>query len=196
MMEHIVSSAYGNDSCIEVNNYFAGKDYTTYFGVKVTFGLIYLLIFITGISSNVSVIYKIATNRQLQTTRNIFLVSLMLSDIMLCLTAVPVSPVGAIMKRWVFGAVMCALIPLCQTMSVIITSFCLTAIAVDKYVHIINPTHEPISKFMCLFIVFSIWISAFLINIPLVLSFQLLDGAVYRNIDDFQVRIVIMMREV
>lgn len=175
------------NSCLEVNLYFGDNDYTTYLSVQILFAFIYISIFIAGLTGNLSVIVKIAANHRLQSARNIFLVSLMISDLMLCFTAVPVSPVGAMMKKWVFGHILCPLIPLCQTASVIITSFCLTAISLDKYIHIVNPSREPMPTNHCLSVVFVVWLSSFLFAIPLALSFQLFDGAEYLYVKDFKV---------
>lgn len=36
---------------------------------------------------------------------------------LLCITALPITPVLAFVKRWLFGSLLCKLIPLCQGIS-------------------------------------------------------------------------------
>lgn len=100
-----------------------------------------------------------ASNRRLRSARNIFLLNLILSDLLLVLTAVPVTPWLALFiflckteyfryaltKDWHFGSAMCHLMPLSNSCSVFVTSWSLTAISMDKFMHITDPTRAPVS---------------------------------------------------
>ena len=82
----------------------------------------------------------------------------MAADLLLCLTAVVVTPFAAIKKEWIFGDVLCKLVPLSQSASVLITSWTLMAIALDKYIHIHDVTIAPIDLRGALLIIAVIWI--------------------------------------
>jgi len=47
-------------------------------------------------------------------------------------------------KRWIFGAHLCRILPLTQSVAVLVTSWSLTVIALDKFVHIIDATKEAV----------------------------------------------------
>lgn len=59
---------------------------------KVFFYVLYILIFIIGVSGNALVCYVVARNRSMQTVTNLFITNLALSDILLCTFSVPFTP--------------------------------------------------------------------------------------------------------
>ncbi|VDM60185.1 unnamed protein product [Angiostrongylus costaricensis] len=110
--------------------------------VKVIYSLIYALIFIVGVVGNGLLISSVLLRKR-SSVANVFLVNLAVSDLLLCITAVPITPVLAFMKRWVFGLVLCKIVPSCQAISVLISSWCLCYIAIDRYRSIVTPLKEP-----------------------------------------------------
>uniref|UniRef100_A0A915BED9 G-protein coupled receptors family 1 profile domain-containing protein n=1 Tax=Parascaris univalens TaxID=6257 RepID=A0A915BED9_PARUN len=60
-----------------------------------------------------------------------------------------------------------------------VTSWSLTAIALDKFVHIIDPTRAPVRVRQAALITLFIWLVCSLINIPYLMSYDLVDGAYY-----------------
>lgn len=61
--------------------------------VQVVFLLVYTSIFILGIFGNVLVCYVVIKNKAMQTVTNLFITNLALSDILLCIFAVPFTPI-------------------------------------------------------------------------------------------------------
>lgn len=59
---------------------------------KVFFYVLYILIFIIGVSGNALVCFVVARNRSMQTVTNLFITNLALSDILLCTFSVPFTP--------------------------------------------------------------------------------------------------------
>ncbi|VDM52473.1 unnamed protein product [Angiostrongylus costaricensis] len=154
-------------------------DYFRKIGVKSAFTLVYSLLFIFGLVGNGGVVLAMAKNRRLRSARNIFLLNLILTDLLLVLTAVPVTPWYALTKTWEFGPAMCRIMPLSNSCSVFVTSWSLTAISIDKYLHIIDPTLAPVTKRQSLAITLLIWLISTLINVPYLLSYELVDGSYY-----------------
>uniref|UniRef100_A0A0K0D9T3 G_PROTEIN_RECEP_F1_2 domain-containing protein n=1 Tax=Angiostrongylus cantonensis TaxID=6313 RepID=A0A0K0D9T3_ANGCA len=154
-------------------------DYFRKIGVKSAFTLVYSLLFIFGLVGNGGVVLAMAKNRRLRSARNIFLLNLILTDLLLVLTAVPVTPWYALTKTWEFGSAMCRIMPLSNSCSVFVTSWSLTAISIDKYLHIIDPTLAPVTKRQSLAITLLIWLISTLINVPYLLSYELVDGSYY-----------------
>ncbi|KJH45356.1 7 transmembrane receptor [Dictyocaulus viviparus] len=182
-----------NDTCILIADAIRSEglhDVTTQLGVKSAFTLVYSLLFIFGLIGNGGVVYAMARNRRLRSARNIFLLNLILTDLLLVLTAVPVTPWYALTKTWEFGSAMCRIMPLSNSCSVFVTrydltflfgkmSWSLTAISIDKYLHIIDPTLAPVTKRQSLAITLLIWLISTLINVPYLLSYELVDGSYY-----------------
>jgi len=90
-----------------------------------------------------------------------------------------VTPWYALSKDWQFGAVMCRLMPLSNSCSVFVSSWSLTAIALDKFIHILDPTRAPISLGQAGAVTLIIWLVCSVINLPAMLSYELVDGSHY-----------------
>jgi len=73
--------------------------------LRVLFVSLYGVVFILGVSGNSLVVYVICRERSLQTTTNVFIANLAVSDIMMCLLAVPFTPISGLLSDWVFGRV-------------------------------------------------------------------------------------------
>ncbi|CAI4223542.1 unnamed protein product [Auanema sp. JU1783] len=171
-----------NESCIHIAAAIRAQgidDVTAHLTVKTLFTLIYSCLFVVGLFGNGGVLWAVARNRRLRSARNIFLLNLILSDLLLVLTAVPVTPWYAITKDWQFGSAMCHLMPLINSCSVFVTSWSLTAISLDKFLHIIDPTKAPVTKRQAGAITILIWLVSSLINVPYLLSYELVDGRYY-----------------
>ncbi|KAI1723886.1 7 transmembrane receptor (rhodopsin family) domain-containing protein [Ditylenchus destructor] len=168
--------------CIHVSDAIRAQgidDVTSWAIVQVLFGLVYSGLFLLGLAGNGGVLWAVCRNKRLRSARNIFLLNLILTDLLLCSTAVPVTPWYALTKEWRFGSLMCRLMPLSNSCAVFVTSWSLTAIALDKFLHIIDPTREPFSVRVASFITILIWLICSLVNIPYLLSYELVDGAYY-----------------
>lgn len=143
------------------------NDYITSIpAVKAFFYCIYILIFVVGICGNVLVCYVVFRNKSMQTVTNFFITNLGLSDILLCTLAVPFTPLYQFMRKWVFGRVLCHLVPYAQGVSVYISSFTLMAIAIDRFFVIIYPFKPRLQVKVCFFIILSIWLTGAMLTLP------------------------------
>lgn len=86
--------------------------------VKLIIYAIYLIICLLGIFGNAIVCFVVARNPTMHTVTNVFIANLALSDIFLCLFAVPFTPLYLVtFKRWIFGRALCHLVPFAQGVS-------------------------------------------------------------------------------
>lgn len=91
------------------------KDYLkNSIAVQVLIYILYLIIFIVGLLGNVLVVFVVAQNRAMQTVTNCFIANLALSDILLCVLAVPFTPLYFFLKEWIFGKILCHLVAYSQ----------------------------------------------------------------------------------
>lgn len=90
-------------------------DYIDTLALKVFFYGLYILIFFLGTAGNALVCYVVLRNSSMHTVTNMFITNLALSDIFLCVFAVPFTPLYLLTyKEWVFGTLLCHLVPYAQ----------------------------------------------------------------------------------
>lgn len=134
--------------------------------VQVMFFMLYTSIFVLGIFGNVLVCYVVFRNKAMQTVTNLFITNLALSDILLCVLAVPFTPLYTFLGRWVFGSVICHLVSYAQGSSVYISTLTLTSIAIDRFFVIIYPFHPRMKLSTCIIIIVAIWMFSILVTLP------------------------------
>ncbi|KAF2364595.1 G protein-coupled receptor rhodopsin-like [Trinorchestia longiramus] len=134
--------------------------------VQALFFTGYLLIFLLGIFGNCLVCYVVFKNKHMQTVTNYFIANLALADILLCVLAVPFTPLYFSMERWIFGKVLCKLVPVTQGTSVYVSTLTLTSIAVDRYFVIIHPFRPKLQLMVCYTIIISIWLFSISSTLP------------------------------
>ena len=152
------------------NNEFSSDnpyDITSNDKISVMFYLLYSTIFSVGLFGNLLVCYAVFRNKSMQTVTNLFIVNLALSDILLCFFAVPFTPLYLLtFKNWIFGHILCHLVPYVQSLSVYISSFTLMSIAIHRFVVIMKPFKSRIKVYVCINIITVIWIFTIFLTLP------------------------------
>ena len=105
-----------------------------YAAVRFTFIACYALIFVLGFCGNALVVFVVLRNKTMQTITNIFILNLAVSDILMCLLAVPFTPMSAFVDDWFLGETLCRLVPMSLGTTVYVSTLTSTAIAIDRYV--------------------------------------------------------------
>lgn len=82
--------------------------------VQMIIYVLYTLIFTVGLVGNVLVVFVVAQNKAMQTVTNCYIANLALSDILLCVLAVPFTPLYFFLKEWIFGKILCHLVAYSQ----------------------------------------------------------------------------------
>ncbi|XP_067947321.1 neuropeptide Y receptor type 2-like [Watersipora subatra] len=102
----------------------------------------YIIIWVVGVAGNTMVLYTVARYKSMRTNTNIFIGCLSVSDLMICFSGIPFTPMSALVNKWSFGEALCKIIPFIVNASVMTSSFISVAIAVDRFVIIVYP-HTP-----------------------------------------------------
>lgn len=157
--------------------------------VKICFYLVYLVIFVLGLVGNALICYVVARNSTMHTVTNVFIANLALSDILLCLFAVPFTWLYLVVyEHWIFGKILCHLLPFAQGwwllahdrhvlnfnlcphlppgVSVYISTLTLMSIAFDRYFVILYPFRPRMPMRICLLIIVAIWVLSCLLMTP------------------------------
>lgn len=139
---------------------------TNHILVQIIFYILYAVIFFLGLFGNILVCYIVYSNKSMQTVTNLFITNLALSDIFLCILAVPFTPLYTFIGKWIFGRIICHLVPYAQATSVYVSTLTLTAIAVDRFFVILHPLRQRMKLSTCFFILLGIWIFSMLVTLP------------------------------
>ncbi|XP_023161446.1 RYamide receptor [Drosophila hydei] len=136
-----------------------------------------LSIFYGGISilaviGNTLVIWVVATTRQMRTVTNMYIANLAFADVIIGLFSIPFQFQAALLQRWNLPYFMCGFCPFVQALSVNVSVFTLTAIAIDRHRAIINPLRARPSKFISKFIIGGIWLLALVFAAPFPIAFR------------------------
>ncbi|XP_034184115.1 prolactin-releasing peptide receptor isoform X2 [Osmia lignaria lignaria] len=162
-MQVLAGGGSGDDDDDNKNHW---KDVTSNGIVQLIFYAFYGNIFLLGVFGNALVCFVVARNRQMQTVTNLFITNLALSDVLLCVLAVPFTPLYTFLGGWIFGRTLCHLVPYAQGVSVYVSTLTLTSIAIDRFVVIVYPFHPRTRLEVCLSVILGIWIIALTVTLP------------------------------
>lgn len=75
---------------------------------------LYTIIFLLAVIGNSLVILTLVQHQRMRTITNVFLLNLAVADLMLGVLCMPFTLIGTILRDFVFGEVMCKLLPYLQ----------------------------------------------------------------------------------
>ncbi|XP_022244426.1 cholecystokinin receptor type A-like [Limulus polyphemus] len=137
-LEHVNESL----SLEDINNISNSSHLTTQISLStadMTKMVFYLLIFILAVLGNALVIVTLAQNKMMRTVTNVFLMNLAISDLLLGVFCMPFTLVGSLLRNFIFGDVMCRLIPYLQAVTVSVSVWTLVSISLERFFAICRP---------------------------------------------------------
>lgn len=134
--------------------------------VQSAFCIIYTIIFVLGVLGNLLVCFVVIRNKAMQTVTNLFISNLALSDIFLCVFAVPFTPLYSFRGNWSWGALLCHIMPFAQGCSVYISTLTLMSIAIDRFFVIIYPFKPRMKIETCITVIIMIWTFSVTVTLP------------------------------
>ncbi|XP_077292099.1 neuromedin-K receptor-like [Arctopsyche grandis] len=138
----------------------------------VLLSIFYGTISVLAVIGNVLVMWIVATSRRMQNVTNCFIANLALADIVIGLFAVPFQFQAALLQRWNLPDFMCPFCPFVQIMTVSVSVFTLTAIAIDRHRAILDPLSTKPSKLTAKLIIGGIWALASALALPVAIAFR------------------------
>lgn len=130
--------------------------------------LLYSLIFLLSVLGNTLVITVLIRNKRMRTVTNIFLLSLAVSDLMLCLFCMPFNLIPNLLKDFIFGSAVCKTTAYFMGTSVSVSTFNLVAISLERYGAICKPLQSRVwqTKSHALKVIAATWCLSFTIMTP------------------------------
>ncbi|NXU67490.1 PRLHR protein, partial [Horornis vulcanius] len=119
----------------------------------------YSLVVFIGVIGNYLLIYVICKTKKMHNVTNFLVGNLAFSDMLMCATCVPLTLAYAFEPRgWVYGRFMCYFVFLMQPVTVFVSVFTLTVIAVDRYCATVYPFRRRLTIPICAYILAAIWL--------------------------------------
>uniref|UniRef100_A0A8D0GCM0 Cholecystokinin receptor type A n=1 Tax=Sphenodon punctatus TaxID=8508 RepID=A0A8D0GCM0_SPHPU len=145
--------------------------------------LLYSLIFLLSVLGNTLVIAVLIRNKRMRTVTNIFLLSLAVSDLMLCLFCMPFTLIPNLLKDFIFGSAVCKTTSYFMGVSVSVSTFNLVAISLERYSAICKPLQSRVwqTKSHALKVIAATWCLSFTIMSPYPIYSKLIPFTKYNN---------------
>ena len=130
---------------------------------------IFSFVWVLGIWGNVMVITTICTTKRLRSSSNYFIANLAVADLGALCISMPMAVIGQV-TDWPFGRIVCRFLNPLKDLFIHVSFITLTAIAIDRYVHIAHPFKPHMSIYKVKLIIALIWLVDYLI-VPLPMGF-------------------------
>ncbi|XP_071441002.1 neuropeptide F receptor-like [Hetaerina americana] len=131
--------------------------------------LAYALLICVGAAGNSLVVAAVVRKPAMRTARNMFIVNLAVSDLLLCLVTMPLTLMEILTKYWPLGKhdLLCKTLATLQATSIFVSTISITAIALDRHRVIVYPTRESLQRVGAVAILGGIWVISALLATPL-----------------------------
>lgn len=133
----------------------------------ITLLIFYAILIVLGVTGNGLVCAAVIRKPSMRTGRNVYIINLAISDFLLCIFTMPFSLVEIALKYWPLGGVMCKLVAGMQATSIFVSAISITAIALDRYRVIVNPTRQSCHPLKTVITLTAIWTFALILASPL-----------------------------
>ncbi|XP_013397220.1 free fatty acid receptor 4 [Lingula anatina] len=169
------SSFFGFEEGWGNRSYFAyygqfQRESTAIVGIEVFF---LILLWIWGVVGNVLVIIVVISNKGMRKSNtNLFIVNLSVSDILFTMGN-PLIATTRVTESWIFGRVLCGLMPLLEFVCGYVSIWTMTFISIDRFRVIVGHRSRKFKLGTVIGMVAFTWISGILFFIPLAIYFQI-----------------------
>jgi len=129
----------------------------------------YSILICVGVCGNLLVVWVVLRKPTMRTPRNLFILNLAVSDLLLCIVTMPLTLMEILTRYWPLGdnAFACKMIGTSQATSIFVSTFSITAIALDRYQLIVNPTRDSLQRVGAISSLVLIWIISIILAGPM-----------------------------
>ncbi|EEB10238.1 class A rhodopsin-like G-protein coupled receptor GPRnpy1, putative [Pediculus humanus corporis] len=129
----------------------------------------YTFLILVGTFGNFLVVYVIITKPAMRTVRNLFILNLAISDLLLCLITMPLTLMEILTRYWPLGhnGFICKMIGTFEAISIFVSTFSITAIALDRYQVIVYPMRDSLHHLGALIALGGIWLLSGVLASPM-----------------------------
>lgn len=167
--------------------FFAESMFEVPTNLLILLSLLYGSISLIAVIGNALVIWIVVTTRQMHTVTNFFIGNLAMADVIIGLFSIPFQFQAAVMQRWDLPRFMCPFCPFVQVLSVNVSIFTLTAIAIDRHKAILNPLRARSSKHASKIVIGIIWSMSLFLAAPISYGLRVVDLTVQYDISELPI---------
>ncbi|XP_031573735.1 orexin receptor type 2-like [Actinia tenebrosa] len=133
------------------------------------YSIIYGFISLLALVGNILVCFVIIKNPRMRTVTNVFLLNLALADILFIMVTVPgVMNIEIIPSYWVFGELLCKIVPFINTVTLSTSIYTMVVLAIDRYYAVLHPfrakLQHTVRRTSCLIAL--IWVISVMVASP------------------------------
>ncbi|XP_075468346.1 neuropeptide Y receptor type 5 [Ascaphus truei] len=128
---------------------------------------LYTFVSLLGFMGNLLILMAIFRKRKQKTIINYLIGNLAFSDILVVLFCSPFTLTCVLLDQWIFGEIMCHIVPFLQCVSVLISTLMLMSIALVRYHMIKHPLSTNLTANHGYFLIATVWTLGFTICSPL-----------------------------
>ena len=133
----------------------------------------YLLLIVISTIGNSLVIYVIKRNSSMRKVTYFFISNLSASDLLVTVLCMPyMISYELVEKKWIFGPVICKLVPFLQTVSVSSSMLTLSAVAFERFEVIVFPHRKLVKNLTAKIAIALIWMASVFIAAPLLYALR------------------------
>uniref|UniRef100_A0A8D0GAD6 Neuropeptide Y receptor type 5 n=1 Tax=Sphenodon punctatus TaxID=8508 RepID=A0A8D0GAD6_SPHPU len=135
---------------------------------------LYTFISLIGFLGNLLILLALMKRKQ-KTIINFLIGNLAFSDILVVLFCSPFTLTSVLLDQWMFGKIMCHVMPFLQCVSVLVSTLMLISIAVVRYRMIKHPLSSNLTEKHGYFLIASVWTLGLAICSPLPIFHKIVD---------------------
>ncbi|NXO00725.1 NPY5R protein, partial [Rhinopomastus cyanomelas] len=150
---------------------------------------LYTMISLAGFMGNLLVLTALLKRKQ-KTIINIFIGNLAFSDILVVLFCSPFTLTSVLLDQWMFGALMCHVMPFLQCASVLVSTLMLISIAAVRYRMIKYPLSRNLTAKQGYLLIVAIWAIGLAICSPLPVFHRIVDLSKTLHIEALENRLL------
>ncbi|XP_013797556.2 neuropeptide Y receptor type 5 [Apteryx mantelli] len=143
---------------------------------------LYTFISLAGFMGNLFILMALMKRKQ-KTTINILIGNLAFSDILVVLFCSPFTLTSVLLDQWMFGTLMCHVMPFLQCASVLVSTLMLMSIAVVRYRMIKHPLSSNLTAKQGYILIATIWALGCAICSPLPIFHKVVDLSKTLNLE-------------
>ncbi|CAJ0945181.1 unnamed protein product, partial [Mesorhabditis belari] len=156
----------------------------------VTYTTIYIIISILAVIGNGLVIYVICRKKSMRTNRNVLILNLALSNLVLAVTNIPFLWLPSIEFEFPYSSIFCKLANVLPGMNVYCSTLTISVMAIDRYysvkrLSLMSSSRRHLIRAAWLSIL--IWIVSFILSLPLLVSYDTTMLFVFKDLNVFEV---------
>ncbi|XP_049626525.1 neuropeptide Y receptor type 5 [Suncus etruscus] len=170
LTEENVTAATQNSDFPVWDDYKSSVDDLQYFLIGL-----YTFVSLLGFMGNLLILMALMRKRNQKTTVNFLIGNLAFSDILVVLFCSPFTLTSVLLDQWMFGKVMCHVMPFLQCVSVLVSTLILISIAIVRYHMIKHPISNNLTANHGYFLIATVWTLGFVICSPVPVFHRLLE---------------------